>query len=74
MDREGLSAEALKELRELEDRKLTNLILGLLSRAYDLEVGKDITKEKIEAWFVGRPELENLKTSIRAFFKAAMDG
>lgn len=57
-----------------EDAKLTNMALGMLSRAYDLEIGKDITKEKLETAFAGRPELENLKTAIVAFFKVAIHG
>ena len=50
----------------------TSPIRGLLSRAYDLKIGKDITKEKLEAWFVGKPELVNLKAAIVAFFREAM--
>lgn len=60
------------EITAEEDEKFTNMILGMLSRAYDLEIGKDITKEKMEAAFAGRPELENLKAAIAAFFKAAL--
>jgi hypothetical protein len=56
-----------------DDRKLVNLILGLLSRAYELEIGKDdITREKLTMRFVGRPELENLKAAIAAFFREAI--
>ena len=62
------------EISAEEDEKLTNMILGMLSRAYDLKIGKDITKEKLEAAFASRPELENLKAAIVAFFKAAIHG
>ena len=62
------------EITAEEDEKLTNMILGMLSRAYDLKIGKDITKEKMEAAFAGRPELENLKAAIAAFFKASIRG
>lgn len=55
-----------------EDQKLTNLALGLLSRAYELEIGKDITREKLVMHFVGKPELENLKAAIAAFFREAI--
>lgn len=56
-----------------EDQKLTDLVLGLLSRAYELKIGKDITRESIEAHFAGRPELVNLKAAIVAFFREAID-
>lgn len=62
------------ELTAEEDEKLTGMILGLLSRAYDLKIGKDITKEKIEAAFTGRTELKDLKAAMIAFFKAAPHG
>lgn len=73
---DGLLADALKEgtmeISTEEDEKLTNMILGMLARAYDLKIGKDITKEKLEATFADRPELKNLKAAIVAFFKAAI--
>lgn len=73
---DGLLVDALKEgtmeISAEEDEKLTNMILGMLARAYDLKIGKDITKEKLEAAFADRPELKNLKAAIVAFFKAAI--
>lgn len=73
---DGLLADALKdgtmEISTEEDEKLTSMILGMLSRAYDLKIGKDITKEKLEAAFADRPELKNLKAALVAFFKAAI--
>lgn len=64
--------EGKMEITAEEDEKLTSMILGMLSRAYDLKIGKDITKEKLEAAFADRPELKNLKAAIVAFFKAAI--
>lgn len=55
-----------------EDEKLTHMILGMLARAYYLKIGKDITKEKLEAAFADRPELKDLKAAIVAFFRAAL--
>lgn len=62
------------EITPEEDEKLTHMILGMLSRAYELKIGKDISKEKLEAAFVSRPELKNLKVAIVTFFKAAIRG
>lgn len=52
-----------------EDEKLTRMIIRMACRAYDLEEGKDITKERLEAAFANRPELKNLKAAIVAFFR-----
>ncbi len=53
-----------------EDEKLTDVILGMFEPF--AKVGKDITREKLEAWFAGRPELVNLKTAMVAFFREAL--
>lgn len=63
---------SLEQLTPEEDRKLTHLIVGMLSRAYELEVGKDISVEKLEEAFAGRPELKNLKAAMVEFMHAVI--
>jgi hypothetical protein len=62
------------EITAEEDEKLTRMIIRMACRAYDLEEGKDITKDKLEEVFANRPELKNLKAAIVDFFKALIHG
>lgn len=52
-----------------DSRKATDIILGLVDQVYGLRM-KDITRERITAYFDDKPEMENLKTAIFSFFRA----
>ena len=57
------------EITAEENKKRTDIILDLVDQVYGVRM-KDLTRERIKAYFEGRPEMEDLKTSIFSFFRA----